>query len=430
MRLFIQQFQVCIREGKADQHNLSLVLSALVHLNPFHTVHAAEPTFELISDILSSSYPEDVRYLLASGVMELLGKWFDSDDPVIFYLVVDHYWIHPLLDFLSLCEKFHTTETPSHPGLIALRIISASRGHVGFGATIHPILTLALLPTHPLQSRSLALKAFHLFMFKHVQSQMESVLAKDLDKLLRAVGDPFQSIPDEMNYESTMATLVLIEFASSDLWRNHLCHSNFTSFEEIASTEEGREAALECMFKAATGSRSEILHTPARMIAAIRRLEELQCLNTAELVILWTWTVGVVNPADHDAWKLIEQDTLRFYRTHGIGRLTTLSRHIANTTTENMHVDLLVQYYKDTPCRLRPPPVPVVRPWSYPRNYTDLCISRVCQLRRLCYLFGYESPTWEAAVVMEEGEEKTDGLSGPSVLQTSSPFMGWACDYP
>jgi hypothetical protein len=56
-------------------------------------------------------------------------------------------------------------------------------------------------------------------------------------------------------------------------------------------------------------SRLELLRTPAKIIAAIRRLEELQCLNTAEVVILWAWTAGVVNPADHDAWGLIERYT-------------------------------------------------------------------------------------------------------------------------
>ena len=29
------------------------------------------------------------------------------------------------------------------------------------------------------------------------------------------------------------------EFTSSDLWRNHLCRSNFASYQEIVSTEEG-----------------------------------------------------------------------------------------------------------------------------------------------------------------------------------------------
>jgi len=31
-------------------------------------------------------------------------------------------------------------------------------------------------------------------------------------------------------------------------------------------------------------------------------LEELQCPNAAEVVIVWAWTIGVVNPVDRDGW--------------------------------------------------------------------------------------------------------------------------------
>ena len=52
-------------------------------------------------------------------------------------------------------------------------------------------------------------------------------------------------------------------------------------------------------------------------IAAIRHLEELQCPNTAQVVILWAWTVGVANVVDHDAWGSIERNTLHFYKDMG-----------------------------------------------------------------------------------------------------------------
>ena len=56
----------------------------------------------------------------------------------------------------------------------------------------------------------------------------------------------------------------------------------------------------------------------------VKYLEELQCPNTAEVVIMWAWTIGVVNPVDHDGWQLIGRDTLRFYQTRGMERLNRL----------------------------------------------------------------------------------------------------------
>lgn len=44
--------------------------------------------------------------------------------------------------------------------------------------------------------------------------------------------------------EPMKAVIVPSEFASSDLCRNHLCHSNFASCEGITPAEEGRKATL------------------------------------------------------------------------------------------------------------------------------------------------------------------------------------------
>ena len=396
----------------------------------------------MIADILNSHYPEDDRYRVAREVVRLLGRWFDSSDSELFPIGVIHYtWIPVLVDFLSLCEKFYATESPPHSGLIILRILSTSSGSVLFGTTTIPVLTTTLLPAHPLQSRGLALKVFHRFMFMSESfSGVRSVSSKNRDKLLRAVDDPFrlvlegQSVDEAMD-EPMMVTIVLIEFASSDLWRDHLHRSNFTSCEKIMSTEEGRRSALKCMFDVATLSRSDLLRIPAKMVAAIRRLEELQCLNTAELVILWAWAAGVVNPMDRDGWWLIGRDTLRFYQTHGIGRLTTLSRHIADATMEATHISLLLIYGKSLPCQVRQPLVPVPRPWSHPRNYTDLRISRACQLRKLYHLFGYDPTTWKEAVAVkgvEVGAEELEGDMGVLPVCSVAPAqsIGWVCDYP
>jgi hypothetical protein len=150
----------------------------------------------------------------------------------------------------------------------------------------------------------------------------------DRARLLRAVGDPFQSTPDPLpqdeqhvvtsEYEPMKAAVVLIQLASSGLWRDHLRRSNFTSCEDTASTEAGKRSAFGYMLGARRDrSWPQFLCTPANIIAAIECLEELQCPNTAEVVLMWAWTPGVVDAVDQDAWELIGRKTLAFYRTHG-----------------------------------------------------------------------------------------------------------------
>ncbi|KAF9643571.1 hypothetical protein BDM02DRAFT_1411387 [Thelephora ganbajun] len=289
---------------------------------------------------------------MASRVVRLLGKHFNSniteDVPD-----VEPTWIPPLLGFLSLSKKFYTTDDPPYPASTALLILSTSAIYGDFDATFLPVLASTLLPAHPLQSRSLALKVFYAFIPGWLSSQVESIPDKNLNKLVQAVGDPFQSTPDlplqdgkpvgTVDHEPVMATIALIEFASSDLWRNHLDRLNFASYEKIVSTGEGRRTALRLMLRTKTISWQELLCTPTKITTAIRRLEELQCLNTAEVVITRAWTIGVIDPVDHDGWRLIGNETLRFYQTHGTGRLTALKRHILDTdeTTEWDHLGFL-----------------------------------------------------------------------------------------
>lgn len=82
---------------------------------------------------------------------------------------------------------------------------------------------------------------------------MEIVLNKNLDMLLRAVSDPFQypNLPlrfersgGTTSYKPMIVMVVLIEFASSSLWWNHLNRSNFDSCEEALSTKEKRRVIL------------------------------------------------------------------------------------------------------------------------------------------------------------------------------------------
>jgi len=353
----------------------------------------------------------------------------------------------PLLGVLSLSEQPHWWDPKPHLPFIALSILSttwvdADFAATNFAATALPPLSSMLLPTHPLQSRKLALMVFCKHMRMWPPSHMENIMPEDLDKFLQAVGDPFQSTPDPLfldwqsakryKYEPLDSMIILIEFALSDLWRNHLRRSNIISCEEVLSTEAAKRTLLDHMlFTAAC--------TSAKIIAAIRRLEELQCPNTVEVMIMWAWTAGLINPMDHNGWKLVEDYTFRFYQTHGIERLATLKRHIIDRTDQVLYI--LKKHYGDSPCRMGCAKRHISStPTPTDRDETDLAVSRVCQLRRLYHLFGHDPATWREAVVTEgkavaeevvaseEVDEETN--VPPGCLVTPVPFIDWACDYP
>jgi len=423
-----------IREEKADLDVLGSVISSLSNLDPLEVINSGKYGFLWLGDILNSRYPDDERHAAANRVIQLLGKRFYPTEPGPEEFSSS--WIPPLLDFLSLCEKLHSAE-----GSAALRILSYRQRYSDFGARIIPVLTSTLLPTHPLQSRVLALKIFRRFAPGWFSSQIETILHKDLDNFLQAIGDPFQfpdyslqdgRSVDTADYEPMEAAVILIEFASSDLWRNHLCRSNFNSCEESLFTEEGKRTALSCMLDTATRLLPDFLCTPAKVVAAVKRLEELQCLNMAETVLLWAWTANVMDVGDHSAWGLIERGTLNFYRTHGMRGLSALSRHITNKTTETLHVEFLLTHYRGEPCRVGSVRQPVSikqdeQEWTR-RQIEDLRVAQVCRLRRLYHLFGYDPETWKEAVAADEVDEGMDILSAQPVTPTQ--FTNWACDYP
>ena len=436
---FHQQLRRSIWEGEATSYWLTKLLSTLSHLHPFQKADGEPYAFSWIANLLNSGYSDRERYLMVGEVVQLLGKWFDSNDPGCFPASR----VPLLLDFLSLGEKFYGTESP-HPGFIALRILSScSLEYTIPGATLLPVLTSTLVPAHPLKSRSLALNVFYRFKNVWLSSWGENVPYVDLDELLQAVGDPFQFQDPPLqdgqsvvmaDYEPMQCMVVLIGFAASDLWRNHLRHTNFTSCEEILSTEEGRRTILSCILETATDCRSEFLCTPAKIIVAVRRLEELRCLNTAEVMTLWAWTVGVVNTVDNDTWGLLERSTLNFYRAHGVGRLTALSRHITDTTMEDMHLIFLLVRYREPPCRagshrqFLPFKAARERLELENRYSEDLRVAQACQLRRLYHLFGCSPTTRKEAVAVEDVDEGVGMFPGRSV--TSTQLMDWACDYP
>jgi len=433
IHLFHQQLQL----GKTDHFLLPSVLSTLIHLDPFQAMGSGELGFLWITEILNSGYPEQWRERMAGQVVKSLGKHFFRKDPVDF-IDLQPTWIPPLLRFLSLGEKLDTSKSS---GFLALRILATSPGSADFGPMILRILHSTLLPTHPLRARHLALNIFLKFMPGWFSSQMENIPSMDLERLVQAVGDPFQfpGLPLQdgkpvgpPNYDPMRATAVLIKFASSNLWQNHLRRSNFTSFEEMVSTWDGKKTALEFMIKMEADTPSEFLRTAAKISMAIRRLEELQCSNAVEVIIMWAWTVGVVKPVDHDGWEFIERDTLRFYQTHGVEGTVALKRHIADAAASPWQFWVLVEHYRAVrPEAGRFVELPVLKllPETVPTQLACLRLSQACQLRRLYQLLGYDPATWKEAVAAVGVRKEMPVSSRRSVL-TPASFVDWACDYP
>ena len=394
---------------------------------------SGELGFLWITEILNSGYEEEWREWIASQVVESLGKHFFRKDSVP-PISVELAWIPPLLGFLSLSEKL---DRQGKYNLAALRILATCPPSSDFGPTVLPILVPPLLPTYPLQSRRIALAVFDTFAPGWFSSQMENVPSEDLDRLVQAVGDPFQP-PDLLlqdgkpmdlpYYGSTAATAVLIGFASSDLWRNRLRRSNFTSLEETVSTWDGKRDALKCM---AYCEPPESLFTAMGIVMAIRRLEELQCPNTAEVLLMWAWTISVVDPVDRDSWELIGCSTLRFCETRRMERLVGLKRHITDRTMESVYIDLLlIGCYGKSGVGdfVRKLSVLKLQPGFKSGLDTYLYLSQACQLRRLYQLFRYNPTTWKDAVAASKVDEENEVSLGHSVAL--SPFMDWACDYP
>ena len=396
--------------------------------------------FLWIADILNSGYQEDARCGMAGEVLRVLGKHFPLDFSPPF-IAVHPTWIPPVLGFLSLYEKLGSTGSPRDSAFTAIRFLSASRRSSNFATEILPIFTSTLLPTHPQQLRSLALEIFTGLMPGWFSPQMESVPGEALDNFLQAVGDPFKFLDPPLHdgkpvapsrYQPMMAAVLLIEFASSGLWRNSLRHSNFVSCEEAVSTREGQGSAFRYMLEVGWDIWPELLRTTAKIGMAIRRLEELQCFNTAEVVILWAWAVGVVKPTGQDDWRLIGRETLRFYQTHGTRRLAALKQFINTANAPRLRG----WFYEQQPWG---PPEPqagnsqelILTPYPRRRSFdwcqTYFCLAQACQVRRLYHLFGYDPMTWKEAVAVEVDGE-TDLLPGCPV--THAPLVDWVCDYP
>ena len=242
-RLFYQQFHASVREGNIPPHQIRSLLLEVAHLDPSVVMDSGEVGFLWISKILNSRYPEEGRYLAASAAVRILeGRSFYMRSA----------WAPPLLKSLSRCENFPTTASPPHPGLIALRILLDKLRHPDFDAALLPVLPSMLSPGHPLQSRKMPLAAFNHFMSEWFSSQSETISGDHLNKLLRAIDDPFRFPPElhqdgvlegTVRYRSTKVVIALIEFASPEMWWRHL-PSNFTSCKDIVSRNRGSTVIL------------------------------------------------------------------------------------------------------------------------------------------------------------------------------------------
>ena len=105
-----------------DQHALTLVLSALVHLEPFQVMGTGEWGILWITRILHSKWPKDLRDQMVDRIIPLLGEYFD---------------------------------------LVDLEHLLTALGSARFGETIVPILTWAPSQPYLLEFRAWALKGLH-----------------------------------------------------------------------------------------------------------------------------------------------------------------------------------------------------------------------------------------------------------------------------
>ena len=89
--LFHRHLRTVIVEGTAHKFYLTLILSALIDLNPFQVTGNQELGFLWIADILNSGYEEDWRCWMVCRVLRALEKRFPPD------FSAPHTAVHPTL---------------------------------------------------------------------------------------------------------------------------------------------------------------------------------------------------------------------------------------------------------------------------------------------------------------------------------------------
>ena len=421
-----------------ETRSLHLILTALGHLDLLQAEDFREKYVSWIGVIFGSGhYSERDKYLLASDIMLLLMPRKGVDlQPWESLPKVQPAELPSLLKFLLLSEKYNTGNDLSYSNAIALRLLSLNydmaRGDLS--PLLVPVLTSTLSTTRPLPSRIFALKLFQEHGPEWFSPQMEQFSDVVRLELLNSLGDPFHPSADltsdtehlptvQIEREPTDTAILLIGFASSDLWNGHLRHSNFSSCEEIFFTGWGKRLAIDRMsFKQTYFGGGEFLDTPTKLIAAIKRLRDLQCWNTAEVVILYAWTGGALDPVDHDAWGLIGHETGEFYRARGMAPSEMKLRNQemrGGVTIRRVEVNGVQR-----PVRL-----------ATDGGLWD-SIHSACQLKRFYQLLGHDPVTWVeiAAVADVDGDVmlgiEPDSERGATGVSTFTQFLDFTCDFP
>jgi len=136
-----------------------------------------------------------------------------------------------------------------------------------------------------------------------------------------------------------------------------------------------------------------ILSIPTTTIAVAVHLEELQSPNTTEAVISWARILGVVSPLEHDTLWLVQRDSFRFYKVHGIRHLAAFRRHTTDATMSISHARFRVGRHGVS----LPQTQTAEGPLEFVcENWTELFFSQAFQLG-LYHLFGYDRTIWNEA---------------------------------
>ena len=383
-----KQLITIIKAGNAENVPsgiISSTLSTLSDLNVSRVANIQDACISWIDEIFNSTYLEGEQYSMASSAVALLGARFDPPPPPSIEFTSDDRAtaVRPLLDYLLLSEGHRPTESPQDLEAIALQAIYATAEHKYFDPKALDVLAHTL-PTHRL--RSLALGLFQQPGFEWWSLPADVIADVDRASLLEAVGDPFQfDTPDPTpqgrgpiaatSYEPMRTITLFIEFTSSDLWKGHLRHSNFASCEEKVSTQEGRGTAFGYMDERKS-IRAGPFNSTASLILAAKRLEELGCWDTAEVVMAWAW---INHDANHGAHEHTRREALIHRHLRGMQRRGAFSGRIQTNAYQPVRVlggsSLAVQM-----------------------NVDLTRIAQACHLKRLYQLFGCDSTRWEVGV--------------------------------
>ena len=340
-------------------HDINPLLSIL-YLLDLSTVGMGSVSLAYITwmeGIICSDYHTDERYDSAKLVMRLLEK--PEGLPIL--PPSFNTYAPTLLRFLGLCEDRHRNEhpfaptpefrMPSQPGLeiFALQILRSGSREEDTLSDLAPMfvsmLTRVLGPGDRLQSRALGLELFAgLWRCWPSLPPCEGITAEMCALLVHAIGDPLELSETQVEaFASTNEqerrgdgigrhnTLgILLGFAISDAWRDHLRPPNFASCAGIITREGDRREVLNALARSAkivTGS-AETRVKSAMVIKGLDRLKGMGNYGAVQLMLLHIWSSNEYVSFDEESWKLLERETHEYFHTHGMEDLEGFAAHI------------------------------------------------------------------------------------------------------